>query len=62
MHKCILPRISIEATPMGTARPCCLYTDEISDIDLNKHTLEDAFGDYMNDLREQFASGKSRRL
>ena len=59
MHKCILPWISIEATPMGTARPCCLYTDEIPDIDLNKHTLEDAFrSDYMDNLREQFASGE----
>ena len=43
MHKCILPWISIETTPHGNVRPCCLYTQELPDINLNTHTLQDAF-------------------
>ena len=59
MPKCILPWISIETTPMGTARPCCLYTDEIPEIDLSKHTLEDAFNSKaMRDLRRSFRRGE----
>lgn len=59
MPKCILPWISIEATPMGTTRPCCLYTDEIPDIELRKHTLEDAFNSkFMRDLRRSFRRGE----
>jgi len=57
MHRCILPWISVEATPMGTTRPCCLYTDEIPDIDLQTHTLEDAFNSKtMQELRTQFSN------
>ena len=59
MHKCILPWISVEATPMGTTRPCCLYTDEIPNIDLKTHTLEDAFNSKtMRDLRRSFRRGE----
>jgi MoaA/NifB/PqqE/SkfB family radical SAM enzyme len=55
MHKCILPWISIEATPMGTTRPCCLYTDEIPNINLKNSTLDDAFNSKtMRDLRRSF--------
>jgi organic radical activating enzyme len=57
--KCILPWISIEATPMGTTRPCCLATDEIPNINLKKNTLEQAFrSDYMKDLRRAFSEDK----
>lgn len=56
MPKCILPWISIEATPMGTTRPCCLAKHEIPGIDLKKHTLEDAFrSEYMDDMRAAFS-------
>ncbi len=39
---CMLPWISIETSPIGTARPCCLAREEITDdngdkFDLNKH-------------------------
>ena len=55
MNNCILPWISIEATPMGTTRPCCLYTDEIPDIDLKQNTLQEAFDSVaMQDLRRSF--------
>ncbi len=59
MHKCILPWISIETTPMGTTRPCCLYTDEIPNVDLKTSTLEDAFNSKtMRDLRRSFRRGE----
>jgi len=59
MHKCILPWISIEATPMGTTRPCCLYTDEIPDTNLKNNTLEDAFNsNTMRNLRRSFRRGE----
>ena len=28
---CVLPWISLEASPIGTVRPCCLADDEIVD-------------------------------
>jgi len=59
MPKCILPWISIETTPMGTMRPCCLTTNGIPDMNLKTHTLEDGFtSDYMVDLRRAFRDGK----
>lgn len=57
MHKCILPWISIETTPTGKVRPCCLYTREF-DIDLNVHTLQHAFeSEDMRELRSAFIKG-----
>jgi len=59
MPKCILPWISIETTPMGTMRPCCLTTNGIPDMNLKTHTLKDGFtSDYMVSLREAFRDGK----
>lgn len=58
MHKCILPWISLETTPLGGVRPCCLYKDEIPEVNLRTHTLEEVFtGEYMNNLREVFERG-----
>jgi MoaA/NifB/PqqE/SkfB family radical SAM enzyme len=55
---CMLPWISIEASPTGTARPCCLAREDISGIDLKLHSLEDAYkSEYMQDLRRQFRAG-----
>ena len=55
---CMLPWISIEASPMGTARPCCLAREDIVDIDLKTQTLEHAYkSTYMQDLRRQFLAG-----
>jgi len=55
MHKCVLPWISIETTPLGNIRPCCLYTEEIPNMDLATATLEDAFNSKaMRDLRRSF--------
>lgn len=56
---CMLPWISIETSPMGTARPCCLARENITGIDLRTHTLEEAYkSEYMQDLRRQFRQGE----
>jgi MoaA/NifB/PqqE/SkfB family radical SAM enzyme len=60
---CMLPWISIETSPIGTARPCCLAKDEIVDAtgvkyNLNTHTLEEIYhSDYMKGLRQDFLAG-----
>jgi MoaA/NifB/PqqE/SkfB family radical SAM enzyme len=55
----MLPWISIEASPMGTARPCCLSREDIPGVDLKTNTLEDAYkSEYMQDLRQQFRRGE----
>ena len=57
---CVLPWISIEASPIGTVRPCCLAEDEIRDNAGNKFLLHSAdFSDiqrsnHMQTLRQQF--------
>jgi len=61
---CVLPWISIEASPIGTVRPCCLADDEILDNDGYKFELSTAdFADiqnsnHMRSLREQFIAGE----
>ena len=61
---CVLPWVSIEASPIGTVRPCCLADDEILDNDGNKFELSTAnFSDIQNSnhmrrLREQFIAGE----
>ena len=57
---CVLPWISLEASPIGTVRPCCLADDEIVDDEGNKFELSTAnFADIQNSghmrrLRQQF--------
>ena len=61
---CMLPWISIETSPIGTARPCCMAHEEITDTDgnkydLNKHTLKEIYDSkYMQALRQQFRNGE----
>ena len=61
---CVLPWISLEASPIGTVRPCCLADDELLDDAGQKFSLLDAnFGDIQNSnamrsLREQFLAGQ----
>ena len=61
---CMLPWISIETSPMGTARPCCLAHEEIKDANglpfsLRDTTLETIYkSDYMVNLRQQFRRGE----
>jgi MoaA/NifB/PqqE/SkfB family radical SAM enzyme len=55
---CILPWISIETSPIGTARPCCLAKDEIPGYNLKQHTLEEIYhSEYMQNLRRDFLAG-----
>jgi len=59
----MLPWISIETSPTGTARPCCLAKDEIIKPDgkkyrLKENTLEEIYhSQYMQDLRKDFLAG-----
>lgn len=61
---CMLPWTSIETSPIGSARPCCMAHDEITDTDgnkydLNKHSLSEIYNsEYMQELRQQFRAGK----
>jgi MoaA/NifB/PqqE/SkfB family radical SAM enzyme len=61
---CMLPWVSIEASPMGTARPCCLAEEEITDESGNKFSLRTTTlqtiyrSDYMQSLRQQFRRGE----
>ena len=61
---CMLPWISIETSPIGTARPCCLAREEIVDengikFDLNKVNLATIYSsNYMQNLRKQFRAGE----
>jgi MoaA/NifB/PqqE/SkfB family radical SAM enzyme len=61
---CVLPWISIEASPVGTVRPCCLADDEILDAAGNKFELATADfsaiqnSNHMRELRGQFLAGQ----
>jgi MoaA/NifB/PqqE/SkfB family radical SAM enzyme len=61
---CVLPWISLEASPVGTVRPCCLADDEIVADDGNKFELATAeFTDiqnsrHMQQLRTEFLTGQ----
>jgi organic radical activating enzyme len=61
---CVLPWVSLETSPIGTVRPCCLAEEEIVDDTGNKFDLNSAnFGtiqnsQYMQDLRQQFLDQK----
>lgn len=57
---CRLPWTSMEVTPMGTYRPCCLYGETIPNLSVQKgHTVADAqHSDYMKTLRTQFLNGE----
>jgi len=60
---CVLPWVSLEASPIGTVRPCCLADDEILDDAGNKFELSTANfadiqnSDHMRGLRQQFLDG-----
>ena len=61
---CVLPWISLEASPIGTVRPCCLADEEIVDNNGQKFELASADfvsiqnSNYMNKLRQDFLSGR----
>jgi pyruvate-formate lyase-activating enzyme len=61
---CVLPWISLEASPIGTVRPCCLAEDEICNDFGNKFDLKTASFDtiqnsrQMQRLRREFLAGE----
>ena len=61
---CVLPWVSLEASPIGSIRPCCLAEEEITDDNGTKFDLSTADftkvqnSQYMCDLRQEFLNGK----
>ena len=61
---CVLPWISLETSPIGTVRPCCLAQDEIVDSNAVKFNLATADlnavqnSKYMYQLRQEFLEGR----
>ena len=61
---CVLPWVSLETSPIGTVRPCCLADDELVDNDGNKFDLNTASfvkiqnSSNMQQLRQDFLNGK----
>jgi MoaA/NifB/PqqE/SkfB family radical SAM enzyme len=61
---CVLPWVSLETSPVGTVRPCCLAEEEIVDnagvkFDLNTASFAGIQNSgYMQDLRQQFLDQK----
>jgi len=61
---CVLPWVSLEASPIGTVRPCCLADDELVDDAGHKFSLLTAdFASIQNSramtqLRQEFLDGK----
>ena len=64
---CVLPWVSLETSPIGTVRPCCLADDEIVDNTGNKfQLLASTFADiqsskHMQSLRQEFLAGQQPR-
>jgi len=60
---CVLPWVSLETSPIGTVRPCCLADNELRDHNGNKFNLKTAAFDAvqncqdMQDLRSEFLAG-----
>ena len=61
---CVLPWVSLEASPVGTVRPCCLAEQELTDNAGQKFNLATATFDSiqrsssMQQLRTQFLAGE----
>ena len=61
---CVLPWISLETSPIGTVRPCCLAEEEIVDDNGNKFDLNTASfvniqnSQYMQTLRQDFLNAR----
>ena len=61
---CVLPWISLETSPIGTVRPCCLAEEEIVDDNGNKFDLNTASfvniqnSQYMQNLRQDFLNAQ----
>lgn len=60
---CVLPWVSLEASPVGTVRPCCLAIEEITDESGEKYKLSTTplhqiqHSQEMKKLRQEFLDG-----
>ena len=59
---CVLPWVSVETSPIGTMRPCCLAEDELTNgqgekLRIGQDTVEQA-QESMRGLRSQFLNGE----
>ena len=63
-NMCVIPWVSLETSPIGTLRPCCLAIDEITDelgnkVHLNDNNLTETFnGLYLQKMRQQFINNE----
>jgi len=61
---CMLPWISVETTPLGNTRPCCLAKDFITDENNVPYNLKDTSlkeiyeSKYMQNMRKSFRNGE----
>ena len=61
---CMLPWVSIETSPLGTVRPCCMAHEEITDDTGKKYNLTETdletvyHSKYMQQLRQDFRNGE----
>jgi MoaA/NifB/PqqE/SkfB family radical SAM enzyme len=61
---CVLPWVSLETSPIGTVRPCCLSKEEIVDNENQKFDLKTACfddirnSDHMRKLRREFIENR----
>ena len=61
---CVLPWVSLETSPIGTVRPCCLAEDELVDDNGDKFDLSTASftgiqtSNSMQKLRQEFINGE----
>ena len=55
---CMLPWVSMEATPTGAVRPCCLAIDEIPGLSVADGLTTAYKSESMQQLRQQFLNGE----
>ena len=63
-NMCMIPWAGIETRPDGTYKPCCVYSDVLTDPDGKKYTTKEHSitevmnSKSMNDLRDRFLAGE----
>ena len=63
-NMCMIPWAGIETRPDGTYKPCCVYSDELTDPDgrtynTKEHSITEVMNSKsMNDLRDRFLAGE----
>lgn len=56
---CPLPWFSVETSPNGSYKPCCVYTETIPKMHATSNSIEEAmFSPYMSNLRDRFRQGE----